>query len=94
MLRLVCPYCGERDEEEFRFGGESHITRPSLDASDVVWGNYLFNRSNPRGTQHERWLHAYGCGRWFNIARCTLTHEVQAVYEMGQPKPDSEQHTP
>jgi sarcosine oxidase subunit delta len=36
---------------------------------------------------YERWLHAYGCGRWFNAARNTLTHEILGIYAMGDPKP-------
>jgi len=87
MLRIGCPYCGVRDEEEFRCGGESHITRPEPAAGDAPWGDYLFNRGNPRGVQYERWLHVFGCGRWFNVARNTLTHEILAVYRMGEPKP-------
>jgi sarcosine oxidase subunit delta len=87
MLRIGCPYCGVRDEEEFRFGGESHSTRPGADASDARWGDYLFNRGNACGVQYERWLHAFGCGRWFNLARNTLTHEILAVYRMGEPRP-------
>jgi len=87
MLRIGCPYCGVRDEEEFRFGGESHVTRPGPEAADASWGDYLFNRGNPKGVQYERWLHAFGCSRWFNVARNTLTHEILAVYRMGEPKP-------
>ena len=33
-------------------------------------------------------MHRYGCGRWFNVARDTVTHEIHAVYEMGEAKPD------
>jgi sarcosine oxidase subunit delta len=73
---------------EFNFGGESHITRPGLDADDALWSDYLFNKENPRGVHYEHWLHKYGCGRWFNIARDTLTHEIHAVYAMGDPKPE------
>jgi len=87
MLQIACPYCGIRDEEEFRFGGESHVTRPSLDCTDAVWADYLFNRINPKGVHYERWLHTHGCARWFNVARNTVTHEVLAVYRMGEPKP-------
>ncbi len=90
MLRLSCPWCGIRDEPEFSFGGESHITRPGLDASDTVWSDYLFNKENPKGIHYEQWLHKYGCGRWFNVARDTLTHEIHAVYKMGLPKPELE----
>jgi heterotetrameric sarcosine oxidase delta subunit len=54
---------------------------------DATWADYLFNRDNPKGVHYERWLHAYGCGRWFNVARHTVTHEILAVYRMGDPKP-------
>ncbi len=87
MLRISCPFCGIRDEPEFAFGGQSHIARPAFEATDAVWADYLFNRDNPKGVHYERWLHAYGCGRWFNVARDTGTHEVLAVYRMGDPKP-------
>jgi len=90
MLRLTCPYCGIRDEEEFRFGGQSHLARPELAVDDEVWADYLFNRANTKGIHFERWLHAFGCGRWFNLARDTVTHAVCAVYRMGDPKPVSE----
>lgn len=87
MLRIPCPYCGIRDEEEFRFGGESHVSRPGPDASEAAWSNYLFNRLNPKGVHYERWLHTYGCARWFNIARSTVSHEIIAVYAIGEAKP-------
>jgi heterotetrameric sarcosine oxidase delta subunit len=88
MLQIPCPHCGVRDEEEFRFGGESHVMRPTLEASDCAWADYLFNRTNPKGVHFERWSHAYGCGRWFNLARNTITHEVLVAYRMDEPKPE------
>jgi sarcosine oxidase, subunit delta len=87
MLRIACPYCGVRDEPEFSFGGPTHITRPPLDCDDLTWTSYLYERENPAGVHFERWLHVYGCGRWFNMARNTVTHEVLAVYKVGEPKP-------
>jgi sarcosine oxidase, subunit delta len=87
MLRIPCPYCGVRDQTEFKFGGPSHVSRPPFDASDEVWTDYLFNRENPAGIHYERWLHEFGCARWFNIARDTLTHEIYAVYCLNEPKP-------
>ena len=89
MLVITCPWCGPRDEAEFRCGGESHIARPADPAgqSDAEWADYLYMRTNPKGTQYERWLHVHGCGRWFNVARSTVTHEILAVYRMGEPKP-------
>ena len=88
MLRIECPWCGVRDEIEYSFGGESHVTRPMLDSDDATWADYLFNSENPKGVHYEHWMHKYGCGRWFNIARDTVTHEICAVYKMGEAKPD------
>ena len=90
MLQIDCPYCGRRDESEFRCGGESHITRPAPETGDAAWSDYLFNRNNPRGIQFERWCHDYGCGQWFNVARDTVTHEVHVVYRMGEAAPEVE----
>ena len=50
--------------------------------------DYLFNRENPKGIHHERWCHSYGCGQWFNLARSTVTHEILAVYKMGEKAPE------
>ena len=51
MLLIECPWCGERAETEFSYGGEAGIVRPKdPDAlSDEEWADYLFNRKNPRG---------------------------------------------
>ena len=87
MLRIPCPFCGVRDEPEFSFGGPSHVTRPPLECDDATWTTYLFLRENPLALHYERWLHAYGCGQWFNVARHTHTHEIVAVYRMGEPRP-------
>ena len=87
MMRIACPFCGPRDETEFRCGGQSHISRPGLDASDERWAEYLFMRENPKGWHYERWLHAAGCRQWFNVARHTVTHEIRAVYPMTGKKP-------
>ena len=88
MLRIPCPWCGIRDETEFRFGGDAHVERPGLEVSDAEWADYLFNRENPKGLHYERWCHVYGCSQWFNVVRDTVTHEIHAVYEMGAAKPD------
>lgn len=89
MLRIPCPWCGVRDETEFRFGGESRITRPGnpAEASDAEWADYLFYRENPKGIHYERWVHSYGCRQWFNIARDTVTHEITEVCKMGERLP-------
>lgn len=91
MLKFNCPFCGPRDENEFRCGGQSHIQRPGLEVSDETWGEYLHTRENPKGWHFERWHHIAGCRQWFNVARHTVTHEVRAVYAMTAPKPVIEQ---
>ncbi len=88
MLRLSCPWCGTRDEIEFSFGGEAHKTRPTLDAGDAEWSDYLVIKENPQGMHYVQWMLQYVCRRWFNVARDTVTHKIHAVYKMGEPKPD------
>lgn len=78
MLLIPCPWCGPRNETEFRPGGEADVHRPApAEASDVQWANYLFMRDNLRGPVRERWLHAHGCRRWFNVERDTVTHDIR-----------------
>lgn len=85
VLQIACPYCGVRDESEFIFGGPAHVTRPNHDVDDATWTAYLFDRKNPAGVHLERWVHSYGCNRWFNLARDTRTHEILNTYAMGLP---------
>lgn len=89
MLFIRCPWCGERDEHEFSYGGEADIARPQRPdrLSDAEWADYLFMRANPKGPLCERWVHSAGCRRWFNVKRDTLTHEITAVYKMGERPP-------
>jgi len=91
MLRIDCPYCGTRDEIEFRYGGESHLSRPQPEVDDAQWSDYLFNRKNPKGVFFERWCHSFGCGQWFNATRHTVTHEILQTYVMGEPEPEIKQ---
>ena len=89
MLLIPCPWCGQREETEFHCGGEAHIARPQqpVALSDDEWADSLFMRSNPRGVHCERWRHVHGCGRWFNLARDTVSDQILAVYRMGEPRP-------
>jgi sarcosine oxidase, subunit delta len=90
VLLIPCPWCGERAETEFRCGGEAHIVRPRQPSalSDDAWAEYLFMRSNPKGIHIERWRHVHGCGRWFNLARDTVSDAILAVYRMGEQPPE------
>jgi sarcosine oxidase, subunit delta len=77
LLLIRCPWCGDRDEVEFSYGGAAHVAYPAdPDAlSDAEWGEYVFVRDNPRGAFAERWVHSAGCRRWFTAVRDTVTHE-------------------
>jgi sarcosine oxidase subunit delta len=90
VLLIPCPWCGERDETEFRCGGEAHIVRPRQASalSDDAWADYLFMRTNPKGRHVERWRHLHGCGRWFNLVRDTVSDAILAVYRMGEQPPE------
>ena len=81
MLILMCPYCGVAcDETELTPGGEAHLTREGPGSDDPAFEAYLFHRENPKGVHFERWRHTYGCGKWFHVARCTVTLEVFGTY--------------
>jgi sarcosine oxidase subunit delta len=90
VLLIACPWCGPRDEIEFRYGGQAHIAYPDDPAvlSDAEWADFLFMRDNPRGPWRERWCHAAGCGRWFNAIRDTSSHRFISTYRMDEPPPE------
>jgi len=89
MLLIRCPWCDERDQSEFSYGGEAHISRPENpdSVSDEAWAHYLFIRTNPKGFHRERWIHSYGCRRWFIAVRHTVTDQFWAVYKRGEEPP-------
>ena len=81
MFLIACPWCGERDQSEFACGGEADIGRPTDPdaASDETWGTHLFVRNNTKGPITERWVHAFGCRRWFKAIRDTRTNTFIAT---------------
>ncbi|MBT2519394.1 sarcosine oxidase subunit delta [Arthrobacter sp. ISL-28] len=89
MLLIPCPNCGPRDETEFHYGGQAHVAYPENpnELNDREWAEYLFYRENTKGTFAERWVHSTGCRQWFNMVRDTVTYDIQAVYQMGSPRP-------
>jgi sarcosine oxidase subunit delta len=84
MLLIKCPFCGERTETEFSYGGEAGISRPlePNTLSDEEWADYLFMRTNPKGAHTELWNHSQGCRRWFGVARDTVSYEIAFSYEL------------
>ncbi len=79
MIRIPCPFCGERDHSEFTYGGDGSIVYPPLDASVEDWHNAVFQRENICGVQTETWHHVNGCRTWLLVERDTMTHEIHSV---------------
>jgi sarcosine oxidase subunit delta len=91
MFLIPCPFCGERAETEFSYGGEAGISRP-LDPfalSDAEWADYLFMRSNPKGAHKELWNHSQGCRRWFGVSRDTVSYEIAFSYELNSDREEA-----
>jgi heterotetrameric sarcosine oxidase delta subunit len=86
MLLIACPWCGPRDEVEFRYGGQAHIAYPTQpgEVDESAWAGFLFMRDNPKGPFQERWRHSSGCRRWFNVERDTITNRILRVYRVGE----------
>ncbi len=92
MLLIPCPHCGPRPEIEFRYAGEAHMARPQnpVDSDDRAWSEFLYVRTNPKGLHYERWRHNYGCARYFNAVRHTVSDRIVATYKAGEPRPDGD----
>ncbi len=77
MHLFTCPFCGLRDETEFRFAAEAGKVRPqpSSEATPESWSAWLFMQGNPKGATREIWVHT-PCGEFFLMERNSLTHEI------------------
>jgi heterotetrameric sarcosine oxidase delta subunit len=79
-MRIICPYCGPRDVQEFNYLGDAAPRRPegaaaSLDAMIA----YVHERDNPAGPMRELWYHGAGCRAWIVVERDTRSHEIASV---------------
>ncbi len=80
-MRIICPYCGERGNEEFTYLGDASPMRPDPAGAHLAekFADYVYVRDNPRGPLRELWYHAGGCHGWLVVTRNTLTHEITRV---------------
>ena len=83
MLFITCPWCGERAQTEFTYGGDASKARPADPhaVSDEEWSEWIFFRDNPRGPHVEYWQHSSGCRRWLRVERDTLANEISSVVD-------------
>ena len=79
MIRIKCPFCGERDHSEFTYGSDASVEYQSLDANEKEWTEAIFFRKNIYGKQIETWHHSSGCRMWLEVERCTKTHKIYSV---------------
>ena len=79
MIRINCPFCGERDHSEFTYGSDATINYPSLNSDQKKWVEAIFFRENIFGKQLETWHHTNGCRMWLEIERCTKSHKIYSV---------------
>ena len=77
MQLFPCPFCGARDETEFRYLGEANTARPTGCAAVVIadWTRYLYFQRNLKGRVAEIWSHA-PCGETFRMEHDNVTHVV------------------
>jgi len=79
-MRIRCPYCGERSNDEFTVLGDADALSARPGGSDVdAFHDYAYLRANPAGNHRELWHHSAGCRRWLIVTRDTRTHAVSAV---------------
>ena len=78
-MRIVCPFCGERELGEFTYLGDAKPQRPTADAGEDAVYDYVYLRDNIAGVMSENWYHGGGCRAWLKVTRNTLTHEISAV---------------
>ena len=76
-MRIPCPFCGDRDAQEFVHRGDAAPQRPAIGATDAeAMFAYLYLRDNPAGPIREHWYHAQGCRNWLVVERDTRTHRI------------------
>ena len=77
MQRFNCPFCGRRDEREFRYIADAGKRRPDTSeaVSDQTWSDYLHAQRNAQGLADEVWIHL-PCQEVFRMSRNTMTAEV------------------
>lgn len=79
-MRIACPYCGSRSNDEFVILGDAtaYMARP-VDANSDAFHDYAYLRDNTAGAHRELWYHAAGCRQWLVVTRNTLTHEMSGA---------------
>ena len=75
-MRIPCPYCGNRDSQEFAYRGDAGLNRPP---GEEGFFDYVYLRDNPAGPIREHWYHVNGCRNFLVVSRDTRTHEISGA---------------
>jgi len=90
-MRIKCPYCGERDAQEFAYLGAADLARPDPagEGAQAAFFDYVYLRENQAGPHAELWYHASGCRSWLRVERDTRTHAILSVAFAGPATEDA-----
>ena len=84
-MRINCPFCGERDLQEFVYHGDAKARRPevaagaSADQERERYVEAIHFLDNPAGAHAGLWYHRHGCRSWLTITRDARSHEILSV---------------
>ena len=76
MTRLVCPFCGPRELQEFEFHKTLPVPGPTGYAA-------VYERIDRPDTSLEHWQHVQGCRAWLRVRRNPSTGAVHAIDLLG-----------
>jgi sarcosine oxidase subunit delta len=98
MQRFPCPFCGLRDEREFRFGGEAGKTRPETDRTETAQAGSGQPAAAPPGSAGDWAAYLYRqenpmgaareiwvhlpCQEYFIMERDTVTMQVLGTTQL------------
>jgi len=79
-VRIPCPYCGPRGNDEFTYLGDASVRRPDPSAPEAAaaFHDYVYLRENASGIHRELWYHG-ACRAWLVVTRHTRTHDISDV---------------
>jgi len=80
VSRLVCPFCGPRELEEFVF--RKTLAEPAATPYEAV-----YERVNRLHDSLEHWQHLHGCRAWLRVRRDPSSHTVLGAVLLGSEGP-------
>lgn len=78
-MRIPCPYCGDRNVQEFTYRSDAVPVRPAAEGALAEFHDYVYLRENPAGDIAEHWYHNGGCRNWLIVHRHTVTHQIRSA---------------